>query len=486
MAAFALAGFAVLVEIKYFQDVFKDNAEAYAWGRQFLGGYGRHPPLTGWIAGTWYSVFPASDWASYALSRVMTAVTLAGIYLLAQRALDARRAALIVVALMLYPLFIGAKSDRFNNYQVLLALLPLLIWTFLNAYDKCTAGWGALLGLIGGAAAMTIYSAALGLGAVALAAIVHPQRGRFFGSPAPYVAALVFLAVLSPHLVWLVQHDFPPLRWVGNQINTGIGFKDTWRMVVDQTALVAMPVVVAALTLLPWRVKPAAQQPARKPDAILVLIVAAVLVFAPTLIAIPLHVKLKPEWGDALFFIVPVALLALVPRLAVRRRAVARMAAIAAVATALQAIVSPFYALATFKERPDRDTFTPTSELAREVTRLWRARFASPLPIVIATFDLAAPVAFYSPDHPRMFADSPDPPRVFAADQPEFSPWIDYPADLNRYGFVGICYDGDTDCLAYLARLAPGAETLDVTLAREVAGIKAKAWPFNIRIARPQ
>ena len=67
IAAFALAGFAVLVEVKYFQDVFKDNAEAYAWGRQLLGGYGRHPPLTGWIAGTWYSVLPASDWAFFKL-----------------------------------------------------------------------------------------------------------------------------------------------------------------------------------------------------------------------------------------------------------------------------------------------------------------------------------------------------------------------------------------------------------------------------------
>jgi hypothetical protein len=215
-------------------------------------------------------------------------------------------------------------------------------------------------------------------------------------------------------------------------------------------------------------------------------VIAAVLVFLPTLVAIPLHVKLKLEWGDALFFIVPVALLALMPWLAVRRRAVARMAMIAAVATALEVIVSPFYARATFKERPDRDVFTPTSELAREVTQLWHARFASPLPIVIATFDLAAPVAFYSPDHPRMFADSPDPPRVFASDQPEFSPWIDYPADLKRYGFVGICYAGDQDCVDNLARLAPNAEKLDVTLAREVAGIKAKPWTFNIRIARPQ
>ncbi len=231
---------------------------------------------------------------------------------------------------------------------------------------------------------------------------------------------------------------------------------------------------------------PAAPQPPRQPDALLVIIIAGVLVLVPTLVAIPLHVRLKHEWGDALFFVVPVALLALMPWLTVRRRAVARMATIAAVATALHLIASPFYALATFKERPERDTYTPTSELAREVTRLWHARFAAPLPIVVATFDLAAPVAFYSPDHPRMFADSPDLPRVFASEQPEFSPWLDFPADLARYGFVGICYETDPDCLDNLASLAPDAEKVHVTLAREVAGIRAKLWTFHIRIARPR
>jgi hypothetical protein len=85
-----------------------------------------------------------------------------------------------------------------------------------------------------------------------------------------------------------------------------------------------------------------------------------------------------------------------------------------------------------------------------------------------------------------MFADSPDAPRVFASEQPEFSPWIEYPADLDRNGFVGICYDGDQDCLDNLAKLAPDAEKLDVTLAREVAGIRAKRWTFNVRIARPK
>jgi hypothetical protein len=257
-------------------------------------------------------------------------------------------------------------------------------------------------------------------------------------------------------------------------------------MIVHQTGLVAIPVFAAALALLPWRRTSVGPRPAHKEDRFLVLVIAVVLIAVPTLVAMPLGVKLKNEWGDALYFIVPVALLALMPWLAVRRRAVARMATVAAVATLLQVTVSPFYARAMFLQRPDRDVFTPTSELAREVTRLWHERFSSPLPIVIATFDLAAPVAFYSPDHPRMFADSPDPPRVFASEQPEFSPWIDFPADLARYGFVGICYDGDKGCLDNLAKLDPDAEKLDVTLVREVFGLKAKRWTFNIRIARPR
>src|SRR3954451_10956994 len=82
-ALFSLAGVFFLTGLKAAQDVFIDAAEAYAWGQSFLAGYGRHPPMTGWIAGIWYSVFPADDWASYTLSRVMTFVTLASLYFIA-------------------------------------------------------------------------------------------------------------------------------------------------------------------------------------------------------------------------------------------------------------------------------------------------------------------------------------------------------------------------------------------------------------------
>ena len=58
----------ILVNLKTGQDVHMDVAEAYAWGQKFLLGYGKHPPLSGWVAGVWFMLFPVTDWATYALA----------------------------------------------------------------------------------------------------------------------------------------------------------------------------------------------------------------------------------------------------------------------------------------------------------------------------------------------------------------------------------------------------------------------------------
>src|SRR3979411_364360 len=54
----------ILVNLKTGQDVHMDVAEAYAWGQKFLLGYGKHPPLSGWGAGSWFMLVPATDWAT--------------------------------------------------------------------------------------------------------------------------------------------------------------------------------------------------------------------------------------------------------------------------------------------------------------------------------------------------------------------------------------------------------------------------------------
>src|SRR5215207_10973185 len=82
----------ILVNLKTGQDVHMDVAEAYAWGQKFLLGYGKHPPLSGWVAGVWFRLFPVTDWASYALAMATLGCGLVICWLLALRVVDRRRA----------------------------------------------------------------------------------------------------------------------------------------------------------------------------------------------------------------------------------------------------------------------------------------------------------------------------------------------------------------------------------------------------------
>lgn len=482
IAAFAALGFLILLLGKARQDLFMDTAEAFTWGARFLGGYGRHPPLTGWIAGVWYRIFPAANWASYLLSCLTIALSLGMTYLIARRALGARRAALVAFAMMLYPLYIGAKADHFNNYQVLLALLPLTVWCFLIAWEKRTALSGALLGLAAAASTLTIYSGALGVAAIGLAALVSRERRAFLASPAPYVAAIVYLATLSPHLSWLVAgHDASldyAARYAGGARPDRGELYYLGRYFGQQLGLIAFVFGALMIALWPRRLaKPSLDwRGALDGERGLIVVIAATLVVAPLAAAIALRLPLQPDWGNSLFFLVPVAALALVPRLNVPWAAVVRAALLAAVWALAQVAGLPVYEAINFRIRPDYRAYEPLSELARDLTRRWHERFGERLPFVVAELEVAAPLAFYSEDHPLMMS----------ADETMFSPWIDDPAALKTKGYIGVCRDGDARCAAFLHGLNPQAERFDITLARSVRSVTAGPHLFHVEVSPPR
>src|SRR6202140_2536926 len=104
-AAHAVLWTLILVNLKAAQGVHVDVAEAFAWGQKFQLGYGKHPPLAGWVAGVWFRIFPVADWATYALAMATLGCGLVLCWLISLRVVDRRRAFFIVVMLALYPIF---------------------------------------------------------------------------------------------------------------------------------------------------------------------------------------------------------------------------------------------------------------------------------------------------------------------------------------------------------------------------------------------
>ena len=136
-------------------------------------------------------------------------------WLIALRVVDRRRAFFVVVMLALYPIF-NFKGFKYNADLLQLVTLPLVVLAYLDAFEKRDVKSGVWLGLAGALALMTKYWVVTMIGAVGLAALIHPERRRFLASSAPWVAIATLVAVMIPHLVWLKQVNFAPFTYAGD------------------------------------------------------------------------------------------------------------------------------------------------------------------------------------------------------------------------------------------------------------------------------
>src|SRR3982075_251223 len=241
----------ILINLKAAQDVHMDVAEAFAWGQKFQFGYGKHPPLAGWIAGLWFKLFPVADWSTYALAMATLGCGLVICWLIALRVVDRRRAFFTVVMLALYPIF-NFKGFKYNPDLLQLVTLPLLVLAYLHAFEKRNLRAGLWLGLAGALALMTKYWVLTMIGAICLATLIHPDRLKFLRSPSPWVAIATLAVAMIPHLLWLKEVDFVPLTYAGDTyeiasralcVQLVVGY------VAHNLALLAAPVALAAIAL---------------------------------------------------------------------------------------------------------------------------------------------------------------------------------------------------------------------------------------------
>jgi 4-amino-4-deoxy-L-arabinose transferase-like glycosyltransferase len=444
---------------------FGDNIEQFNWaqGLEFAWqlGYHKHPPLPTWLLGGVIKLFGPSIYWAYLCAGLCLLGTAGFTWLISRELLGDERVAAVAVVLWGLNLTFSQRAQLYNHNTVLVLCMTSAVWCGLCATRHSSQSsrlrmlWWVATGLSTGAALLSKYQAAVPLAGL-LVALVWADRlkaSRLKHSPpwAGLVVALgVMLLVVTPHAVWVIQHDFSTLRYASeaavDSANLGqrLGFVASfWANQIRLwfPALLTMA-MCWAISLRSVRLRAGAQAPSAPVERISTpalrlwmwgLIWGGVLVLMG--MALLAGVSLRNHWGvQALqFFSLWLAWwwdtwhVRHVHHLQRPERCI-RLRHLVWVALLVHGVSLIGYALAqqdSTKLLASRriDTLYPAQRLAQTAAAHWAAHTRCPLRYVAGSVFEAGLISLYADTHSR--------PYVF--DSERATPWLNR-SDLQRSG----------------------------------------------------
>ena len=199
-----------------------DESYTIAISRRLSLSYFDHPPLHLWIAHLtalafgesavvrvpFVALFFATGWISYRLT--------SGLF-------DPQAALIALFALNVTPFFFASAGSWVVPDGPLLFGLALAAFVaarlFFDQMPDNGSVWRLWLVVGGGLglAGLSKYSAVLTAGGLAAFVLLSPDQRRWLKHPAPYAAAIVALAMMTPVIVWNAQHGWASFEFQGGR-----------------------------------------------------------------------------------------------------------------------------------------------------------------------------------------------------------------------------------------------------------------------------
>lgn len=276
-----------------------DIPEQLVWGREWLLGTNKLPPLSSWLV--------EIAWQAGGLHGIVILAAVASglayplVFALGVRLMPPAQAA--AGALLLAGVYYFSwPSPEFNHAQV---QIPLWAAFFL-LFHICLEGgsdrrqllaWSAL-GTVFALALWAKYSSALLAVPAVLWLLGSPTARTYLTTPGPWVGAAVACALFAPHAVWLVQADFAPLAYFEERSIRGF---TPGRFALTQIADHLPALVLLALSGL-FAAKPTGLSFRKigQGDAFL-LVMGLAPVLTTIAVALVFGLKLRGTWGAPMF-----------------------------------------------------------------------------------------------------------------------------------------------------------------------------------------
>jgi len=424
-----------------------DTLEAWTLGRNFAFGYHKHPPLMGWVAAAWTSVFPLSDWSLQLMAMANAGLALFFVDLISRQFVTGHKRVLVLLLLMLTPAY-QFHAQRFNANAVLLAAWPLATWCFLRAFETRTVMWAVAVGFTTALAMVGKYYSIFLVASFAFAALTHPGRRAYFLSASPWISAVVGLAALSPHVWWLVTTGASTFTYALAHANGNVAssLHEVRNFLLGLAAAMSVSAVFWAL-IAGTRLKQfPADFAAMNPGLRLLFYVAIGTIALPVLTSLAMGTDLPSLWALQGLFLFAV-LVVCGTRYPIERFYTVNVTVIVAgIALAAVLVAAPIHAVYRNDHgyEEGRNVYAPA---ANELTRAWHELTGTPLSAVSGDDSLAFATAFYSPDHPRYA-------RPF---EYQYIWGLPRKTTLSR-GWAALCFRDQDDCIRWMESVSSRAE----------------------------
>jgi 4-amino-4-deoxy-L-arabinose transferase-like glycosyltransferase len=346
------------------------------------------------------------DVGPFLLSQLAVIATYVLVFLLGRKMMPAREA--LIATLLLYAVYyFSIPTPEFNNNIAQLPLWALAALSYYEALRSAKLRWWSLLGLAAGLGGLTKYSMIVIILAIVFHALSSTKTRKAFATPGPYVAIFISLIVIAPHVVWLIDNNFPTFSYAAHRAGHDSGLFDRLfdpvRFLISQIITSALCLIVAiAIGLL----RPIPLPSWRDENFRFLIFLGLGPCLITAILSLVSGFGLRDMWGTPMWDLTGLLIVyAMKPRWPfVSTRALLLWIG------ALFVVLPLCYVLATswgpeIEGVPSR-TEWPDREMAKAFSNEWKSHTNRPLEIVAGNAWLAGLIAMRLPHQPSVFIDA--------------------------------------------------------------------------------
>jgi len=446
-------------------DVYFDIGEIMGWWRRPALAY-HHPPMSVWIGGLWFALFPRMDFAAYLLAAVNAIATLWISWRLFSEWLDETKR-VFALAMLTLSFVHTFHAMFFNANTVQSPFWAAATLFFLRSFITHDLRQSAYAGVAAAGALLGKYWSIFLVGAMAFAAILDRRRRDYFGSAAPWVSISVGLLVLAPHIIWVLAVDPVSLGFAGTTRTPPNAVNLRSLIYFPESVLYVIAPLLLFLTLRPSRTALRDILVPKDVNRRLVATLWAAALLLPPLVNLFAPFRLTSLWTIPNWTLFPIVLLS-TPHIAITRTVLTRVVAIALAFPIVMVTIAPLVALATHEWHLGRSQ-PHHRALARAIEQLWAEASDKPVKLIGGDPESVSGTLFYLDQATALeghLIDDASDRRDIAVGGPDGE-------RLARDGLVVVCKAQDAYCQAAQERVAGtrAASRREVELVRVYLGI---------------